>query len=96
MNESPRIPLIRLDEEQSSSKKFEDTENICRVVVTDSEEERNKKEESRSRKKRLANFLNSTFIKKQWFTKKQKAITHISCNLDDDRCHLFDSNVPTI
>ena len=65
MNNSSRIPLIRLDKEQSSSKNFEDAENICRVVGTDPEEERKEEEESRSRKKRLANFLNSTFIKKQ-------------------------------
>ena len=98
MNESPRIPIIRLDEEQSSSKHFKDSENICRIEehTSDSEEDRAEKEDARSCKKRLANFLNSCFIKEQWFTKKQKAITHISCSLDDDKRHLFDSNVPTI
>ena len=98
MNESSKIPIIRLAEEQSSTRYLEDTENICRIEVhtSDSEEERIEKEEAQSRKRRLANFLNSCFVKKQWLTKKQKAITHISCSLPDDKRHLFDSNVPTI
>ena len=96
MNTASRIPVIHIDKEQSTSKNFEDSENIHRTVENYAEEDRKKEEKSSDFRRKIYNFLHSVFFQKQWFTKKQKAVSQVTCKVDKcDRYH-FDSLVPTV
>ena len=96
MNNASRIPVLQTDEEHSTSRKFEDPENIYRTVENLSEKDRTEKEKSSDHRKKLCNFMHSVFFKKRWFTKEQKAESQVTRKLDKcDRYH-FNSLVPMV
>ena len=96
MNTASRTPVIQTDKEHSTSREFEDPENIHRTIENLSEENRKEEEKSSDRRKKRCNFMHSAFFQKQWFTKKQKAVSQITCKCDECDRHNFSPLVPTV